>query len=113
MKVVVLGDNRVGKSTWVYSLLGFDKKPARTLGVEVFDYTYNGKKLTIWDTANTGLYEGYILGADYAVIVYKNKASVEKYKEDISRYLGKNIPCVAFNISDIASPEEPLEGLFA
>jgi GTPase SAR1 family protein len=106
MKVVILGDDHIGKSTWVYSLLGFSNRPKPTLGVEVFDYNHNGRKITIWDTSNTGLYGGYILGADYAIIFHKN-GSIEKYKQD----LGNNIPYVSLNISELSYLEEPLAGL--
>jgi GTPase SAR1 family protein len=112
MKIVILGDSGVGKTAWVHSLLGYNHSTKPTMGVDIYPYKYNGKKLTLWDTGDNGLRGGYFLGAKYAIIFYKKKSSLEKYKQEILDS-GKNIPFVAYKISEINTPEKPFEDLFA
>jgi GTPase SAR1 family protein len=112
MKVIVLGDSGVGKSFWINSLLGVNNQTKPTLGVEVFNYTYNGRNITLWDTGANGLRGGYFLGAKCAIIIYKDKSSVDKYKQEILETTGKKLPYIAFNVDEIETPDAPLARLF-
>ena len=116
MKILILGDSNVGKTTWVHSLIGVQTEKKNTQGCDVYPYRHKGKSLEFWDTAGNpnlgGLRDCYFIGATCAFIVYKDKSTVDKYKQEILSVLGKKIPFVAFNISEIEDPQAPLRRLF-
>lgn len=75
-KVVLVGDGGVGKTSLIRKQLtgkftpGYDATP----GVEIFPVTFRNVTLTCWDTAGqdklSGLYEGYYIGADAAIVMF-------------------------------------------
>lgn len=81
LKVVLLGDGEVGKTTWLKRLIDerFETKYIATLGVEVENYitvTNSGEviNLEFWDTAGQekfgGYRNGYYYDSDAAIIFY-------------------------------------------
>ena len=75
MKLIIVGEGGVGKSSFVSRLKNHDLKEIHvpTLGVETVDISYKGKNFTLWDTAGTekfvGLKDGYYIGSDCAIIM--------------------------------------------
>ncbi len=117
IKVIVLGDAGVGKTHWCRSLIGTNTELIKpTMGVEVYMHDWKGRKLELWDTAGNecgGIRNAYFLNVERAIIVYKDKASVETYKREILELVGKKIPFVAFELKDLLDVNEPLERLFS
>ena len=74
MKVLFIGNTRTGKTHTVNRLKGLTNVPhSPTIGADVYTYTNkNGTMVSVWDCAgkdeNTGLRDGYFIGADVAVI---------------------------------------------
>ena len=74
-KIVLVGNSRVGKSTFVERVYGaFNPSYAPTLGVEVFPVIRNGKRSNLWDTgcspALAGPGEIYFVEADVAAVFF-------------------------------------------
>lgn len=113
MKMILVGDGGVGKTTYLKRLItgDFERKYVPTLGVDVKIYEYPGiaidgnnitsTKYDIWDTAGQerfgGLREGYYIGADVAIVMFdvNSKLSfnnVSKWINEIRKI--KNIPIV-------------------
>ena len=108
LKLILVGDGGVGKTTFVKRHLSgeFEKKYIATQGVEVhpmqFNTTKGNIKFNVWDTAGqekfSGLRDGYYIDAHCAIIMfdvtsritYKN---VAKWHKDITR-ICDNIPIV-------------------
>lgn len=112
MKIVVLGNSKTGKSTWINQLNNIKQRPRPTLGVEVHPVSYKGIKHELWDTGFGGIREAYFLGASCAFILYTNPKQIEKYKAEIRNFLQKDIPVVAFNLSEIENPRVPFQLMF-
>ena len=108
LKLILVGDGGVGKTTFVKRHLTgeFEKKYIATQGVEVHPMEFNTTKgkirFNVWDTAGqeklSGLRDGYYIDAHCAIIMfdvtsritYKN---VSKWYKDITR-ICENIPIV-------------------
>jgi len=73
-KVVIIGDEGVGKSAFVEMLKTreFSQKYEPTVGAEVTSYEVDGKKLELWDCGgkHVGLHEGYWIGAKAVVVMF-------------------------------------------
>ena len=109
LKLVLVGDGGVGKTTFVKRHLTgeFEKKYIATIGVEVHPMVFTtnrGKvRFNVWDTAGQeklgGLRDGYYIDAHCAIlmfdvtsrITYKN---IPVWYKDIVRICGENIPIV-------------------
>ena len=116
-KLILVGDSGVGKSTYIKRLLkcNFNSDHVPTLGVEVYslNVTNNNKTITldVWDTAGNenfrGLYSGYFLKADCAIIMLSGAetelASLYKYIKDIKKYCGEIPIAIICNKSDLES----------
>ncbi|OQS02950.1 GTP-binding nuclear protein spi1 [Thraustotheca clavata] len=107
-KLILVGDSRVGKSTFIKRHLTgkFEKKYVATLGVEIhplwFDTNFGPIKFNCWDIATAEksgrLHDGYYIQSQCAIIMfdvtsrisYKN---VPNWYRDISRVC-ENIPIV-------------------
>lgn len=111
MKVLVLGDRNVGKTTWIYSLLGYTQKPKPTLGFEVHKYDYKGRMLSLWEVTET-IRGACFLDAACAIIIYTDKSSIDNYKREILETTGKKLPFIAINVQELDFPEQPLPRLF-
>jgi GTPase SAR1 family protein len=111
IKVVVIGERGVGKTTWLYSLLGCTNKVKPTLGFVVHNYEYHGRRIAFWE-ANDGIKSAYYLNARAAIIIYTDKTTVETYKREILECSGKKLPYIAINARELNYPEEPLPRLF-
>ena len=112
MKVILLGDTKTGKTTWVHRLNGNENVAKGTLGFEVHNVYHNGVKYEIWDTGYGGIRDAYFLGSSCAFIVYTEREQVEKYKKEIVDVMKKEIPYVAFNIHELQDIHEPFRILF-
>ena len=74
MKIVIVGDAGVGKSTFVNRLITgeFNSTYKPTVGVDVKKITLNNEVIELWDVAGEfrGLENGYFIGADAAIIMF-------------------------------------------
>ena len=120
-KIILVGDGKVGKTTFVKRHLTgeFGKKYTSTLGVDVyplyFHTNYGVVRFNIWDTAGVekfgGLRDGYyILGQGAIVMFDVTKKSTynnaEKWHEDVVRVCG-NIPIILCgNKNDASHPHQ-------
>lgn len=103
MKLIIVGEGGVGKSTYRELLenKAFKERHVPTLGLETVDISYKGTDFTIWDTSGTekfaGLREGYYIGAHCAIIMISDSKlsyqSFGSFKSMIIRTCG-NIPIV-------------------
>lgn len=103
MKLIIVGDGGVGKSSYVAKLKNQSIKQHHipTLGLETTKITYKGKRFDIWDTSGTekfsGLKDGYYHGSNCAIIMISDTKQsyekIEKYKTTILKTCG-NIPTV-------------------
>lgn len=96
IKVVLIGDSRVGKTTFIKKLAygEFEKKHIPTLGVEVHPFSLNGKKFNVWDCAGdprfTGFKDGYYIQSDAAIIFAdstnaKSIKNIEKWRSEFAK----------------------------
>ena len=107
-KVVVVGDGKVGKTSFVqvHRLGACDTWYTPTMGAEVhpivFKTTRGPVTLKMWDTAGqaklAGLVEGYYVGADAAILMYSTDSQdsynrLTRYDELLTRVVG-NVPRV-------------------
>ena len=103
MKLIIVGEAGVGKSTYRELLENKDyrQRYVPTLGVENTEVIHRQHIFSIWDTAGAekfaGLKEGYYIGAEYAIIMISDTRlsyeSVDKFKNTINATCG-NIPTV-------------------
>ena len=80
IKVVVIGDGAVGKSSWIRSLLSdpYQERYIPTIGVSVtnFSYEYEGRmfNFALWDISGHpdfgGIRDGYFIGGHAAIIMH-------------------------------------------
>src|SRR3990167_6970700 len=74
-KILLVGNESVGKTTFVKKLLElpFETHHIYTLGVEIYPVDVGNIKYIFWDTAGEdcygGLQDGYYLNADAAIIM--------------------------------------------
>jgi GTP-binding nuclear protein Ran len=114
-KVILAGDSNVGKSFYVNTLLNTYPfgGPKPTIGVEVHPVNKFNTIFNIWDLAgdekNSGLIEGYYIGADCAIVMFdcKNQTSKEsvekKWIPEIKNYIA-DVPIVIVGTnSDVPS----------
>lgn len=113
MKLLIVGDGGVGKTTYrkILENKAFEPKYVPTLGVDTTQIKYDDIDFTIWDTSGTerfsGLRDGYYIGSDCAIIMISDNKlshrSIDGYKRLIIKYCG-NIPIVVVhnykNIND-------------
>lgn len=101
-KLVVIGDQGVGKTQLINKLLGKSTKNiyVPTLGVECdkFQHETLNYDYVIWDCAGYGKYQGlkdgYYIGADICLIVTNdNLTSIPEYIKNIKRTTN-NIPII-------------------
>ncbi len=114
IKVILVGDGGVGKSTYVQRLIEgtFDKRYIATMGADVKPFVLETDKglvqFNIWDCAGQekfqgGGFKGYCAGADFAIVMfdvtslisYKNcKAWIAKLPEGLPFVLvGNKVDC--------------------
>lgn len=108
-KLVIVGETRVGKTTFVkrHRVGDFENKHVATLGVEVHPlrfYTNKGEVcFNVWDCAGdprfVGLSYGYYIQANCAMVFFDvtNRASFERvphWIEELRRVCGKKLPIV-------------------
>ena len=80
-KIALLGDAKVGKTSYVHKLLQngrFSEEYKPTLGVEVHPILLDeNTRVNIWDTAGenkyNGLRHGYLIQAQGAIIMFSNQ----------------------------------------
>lgn len=108
LKVVLVGDGGVGKTTYVrrlspykgqrQTLAPFEPKYVATLGVEVHPVDYAGVRLNMWDTAGQekfgGLRDGYYVQAECGMVCFDltSKLSFKNamgWAESLARYTTK------------------------
>ena len=103
LKIVLVGDANVGKTSFVKKLLGEEVPVARTptLGVEVDPIRQNGKHYNIWDCAGeerySGLGDGYYVQAQGAIIMCdcmnsESITHIERYASSLRKF--GNFPIV-------------------
>ena len=112
-KIVLIGDAKVGKTTFVELLKNgsFKNDYIPTLGVEVNPIRRGTKCYNIWDCAGDerfgGLRDGYWVEAQGAIVMcdptnIKSIQNVEKWTKEFKRKVGDNVPIVyVINKSDL------------
>lgn len=125
MKVCLIGDGEVGKTTFLKRHLTgeFTTNYKPTLGVEVYPYTYiptENEEFTfnIWDCAGvekfSGLRDGYYIGAQGA-IVFADFTSLEtlenalKWKRDFKRICPKGKCVLVISKCDVRKEEKKIK----
>lgn len=117
-KLIIVGDSRVGKSSYVEVLLNTDNYVLKrngkltshmdeyhpTLGVEVHPHTFENKCYNIWDLSGQQKFFGpirklYMKEADCAIIMfdYTNKKSIDNiiyWFNEIIDNCGNEIPII-------------------
>jgi GTP-binding nuclear protein Ran len=108
LKVIIAGDFRVGKTTWIKRLRTrrFEKSYNPTLGVDVNEFTIQSNRgpltFNCWDTAGQerygGLRDGYYIKAQAAIIMHGATSStslshVPNWHRDLTR-VTDDIPIV-------------------
>lgn len=91
LKIVLVGEENVGKTSFVEKLMGnsIPKEYNPTLGVEVNPIRKNDKCYNIWDCSGNerfkGLGDGYFIGAQGAIIMcdYINVESINKMSKTL------------------------------
>ena len=105
MKIVLIGDGQVGKTTFVNMLKGnpFSNHYTPTLGVEVDPIRRGTKCYNIWDCAGLemygGLRDGYWIQAKGAIIMcdpnnLESVKHVEKWNNEFKRIIDNDVPIV-------------------
>ena len=108
IKLVLVGDAGVGKSSWLSKLQTGEMLSSYipTIGVSVSEHTYKSArgdiKYNIWDTAGQeiygGLRDGYFIGADAGIVFYDansvhTRGAASCWRRDLLRVAG-GIPVV-------------------
>lgn len=116
IKVLVVGDGSVGKTSWLSVLLNnsFSNDYNPTQGVEVHSYTSNYLdsifQYSLWDCSghpnHLGLFDGYYIGAQAAIIFYDctsyhTKSAASFYKRNINRALFNITIIIVQNKTDL------------
>lgn len=108
LKLVMVGDGGVGKTTYVrrlspyrgerQTLAPFEPKYVATLGVEVHPIDFGGVRMNIWDTAGQekfgGLRDGYYIQADCGMVCFDLTSTLSfknamVWAESLVRYTSK------------------------
>ena len=91
-KIVLVGNQEVGKSTWVRKCLTgkFITEYTPTMGVEVHPIKKNNVTFNIWDTAGQerygGIRDGYYIQADACIVMYTVlNEKVKNWEKDFKR----------------------------
>lgn len=109
-KIVLVGDSKVGKTTYVQRLNGgyFEEKHIATMGVEVNPLVYTMKPnknvvLNMWDCGFQqgfeGAKEGYWIGAHGVILMFdvtsrESYNNLEKHYSNLRKVLGDEVPIV-------------------
>nr|QFG73708.1 MAG: Ras family protein [Megaviridae environmental sample] len=84
MRVVVIGDSGVGKTSFIRHLTNTHTYECQsTIGADTIRMHYKGKKIDLWDTAGQEAYRSlikmYVRGASVAILMFDlNKISTFK-----------------------------------
>lgn len=111
LKVIVVGDAKVGKSVFIKRLSNkdFDVKYKPTIGVETHKVEFEKTIFKMWDCAGDvkyqGLKEGYYIGADAAIVMYDVTSSssydkAKKYCSEIKKICGDITIVICGNKTD-------------
>ncbi len=89
-KVIVLGNDRSGKTRFCTSALGnnctIHELRGYTEGVNTYTKRTDTAEIELWDTGRGGLRGGYFIGTDAAVILSTNDNDTRKYVIELSRH---------------------------
>jgi len=103
-KVIVLGNNRSGKTRFCAKTLGLatpNELHGYTDGYCVYvAHTNNGQEVHLFDTGRGGMRDGYFMESNAAIIMYDNSSTKSKYTEELRRNCG-DIPIVYIKTSDV------------
>ena len=124
IKIILLGDDLVGKTSIINSLLsiGFTEDTIATIGIEKSETEFplnngNNIKLILWDTAGQERFREielkYIKGIHgvvlvFSVINYNSFKNLDLWLKQISEYTNNNMPIVLFG-NKIDLPKENWE----
>jgi GTP-binding nuclear protein Ran len=117
MKIVLVGDAKVGKTTFVNILKGenFKEEYIATLGVEVSPLRRENKILNVWDCAGDerfrGLGDGYYIQTQGAIIMcdcenHVSILNILKWEKDLIRAIGDKPILVILNKSENLDEDE-------
>lgn len=88
MRICLVGESSVGKTTICQNMVGINKPTTATIGLDYFSLTYKNYKINLWDTAGEERYRALLP-------MYLRKAKIIIYvisaqnlsKEDYSYWL--------------------------
>ena len=124
-KVVIIGDEGVGKSAFVHMVKNreFSQKYTPTVGADVTAYEVDGKKLELWDCGgkHVGLQEGYWIGAKAVVVMFginslltwKNIPAWLKSVEEVAGNAPLFLVGTKVDMLDVVDKGKVARGLFA
>lgn len=115
LKIVLIGDTKVGKTTFLNLLQGnvYDEYHVPTLGVEVQPILRGNKCFNVWDCSGDdrfrGLGDGYYIQAQGAIVMcdstnIESIKNIEKWSKEFKRVAG-DVPIVYV----LNKSEEPSE----
>lgn len=101
--IIVLGDDRVGKTRYCASVLGMpyiEETCGYTMGMQVYDVPHRGVcRISLRDTGRGGLRSAYFIGVTEAVIIYKTDKDKARYEAEVRAHCG-DIPISFIRSSD-------------
>ena len=60
MRVCLVGETSVGKTTICHNIVGINRIPSATIGLEFYSTKYKGQKINFWDTAGQERYRALL-----------------------------------------------------
>jgi len=104
-KVIVLGNNRSGKTRFCIKTLNLTDIPTEqhgyTAGYTVYIARTNKmQEVHLFDTGRGGMRDGYFMQSNAAIIMYDTPDDKDKYSEELRRNCG-DIPIVYINTRDV------------
>jgi hypothetical protein len=104
-KVIVLGNDRSGKTRFSAKTLGLANTPTEILGYTAgyavyVAHTDKGQEVHLFDTGRGGMRDGYFMQSNAAIIMYNKSSTKSKYRKEVRQNCG-DIPIVYIKTTDV------------